>query len=74
AGLEADGDKDYRDGDYRGGVALVIGGEGNGLARLTRELCDYIVSIPLKGRISSLNASVAAALLMYEVVRQRDTR
>jgi 23S rRNA (guanosine2251-2'-O)-methyltransferase len=74
AGLEADGDKDYRDGDYRGGVALVVGGEGNGLARLTRELCDYIVSIPLKGRITSLNASVAAALLMYEVVRQRDTR
>jgi len=74
AGLEADGDKDYRAGDYTDGIALVIGSEGNGLSRLTRELCDFIVSIPMQGQISSLNASVAAALLMYEVVRQRDTR
>jgi 23S rRNA (guanosine2251-2'-O)-methyltransferase len=72
AGLEADGDRDYRAGDYTDGIALVIGGEGNGLSRLTRELCDYVVSIPLKGRITSLNASVAAALLLYEVVRQRE--
>lgn len=72
AGLEANGDKDYREGDYTDGLALVIGGEGNGLSRLTRELCDYIVSIPMKGQITSLNASVAAALLLYEVVRQRD--
>jgi 23S rRNA (guanosine2251-2'-O)-methyltransferase len=72
AGLEADGAKDYRAGDYTDGIALVIGGEGSGLSRLTRELCDYIVSIPLKGQITSLNASVAAALLMYEVVRQRE--
>ncbi|GBR76944.1 putative rRNA methylases [Candidatus Termititenax persephonae] len=74
AGLEADGSQDYRAGDYTGGIALVIGGEGNGLSRLTRELCDFVVRIPLRGRITSLNASVAAALLMYEVVRQRDTR
>jgi 23S rRNA (guanosine2251-2'-O)-methyltransferase len=74
AGLEADGSKDYRAGDYTDGIALVIGGEGNGLPRLTRELCDYIVSIPLKGQITSLNASVAAALLLYEVVRQREKR
>ena len=74
AGLEADGDKDYRDGDYRAGTALVIGSEGSGLSHLTRELCDFIVSIPLYGQITSLNASVAAALLMYEVVRQRVPR
>ncbi|MDR2431984.1 MAG: 23S rRNA (guanosine(2251)-2'-O)-methyltransferase RlmB [Candidatus Margulisbacteria bacterium] len=72
AGLEADGDRDYRAADYTDSLALVTGSEGRGLARLTRELCDYIVSIPLKGRITSLNASVAAALLLYEVVRQRD--
>lgn len=71
-GLEADGDKDYRGGDYKDNLALVIGSEGNGLSRLTREYCDYIVSIPMKGQITSLNASVAAALLLYEVVRQRD--
>lgn len=72
AGLEADGAMDYREADYRTPTALVIGSEGNGIARLTKEMCDFMVKIPMKGQISSLNASVAAALLMYEVVRQRD--
>ena len=52
-------------------LALVIGSEGQGIRRLNKEKCDSLVSIPLKGRIESLNASVAAGILMYEVVRQR---
>ncbi|MGN0436228.1 MAG: 23S rRNA (guanosine(2251)-2'-O)-methyltransferase RlmB [Wujia sp.] len=54
-----------------GSMGLVIGNEGNGVSRLVKEKCDYIVSIPMKGDIDSLNASVAAGVLAYEVVRQR---
>ncbi|MBQ7549234.1 MAG: 23S rRNA (guanosine(2251)-2'-O)-methyltransferase RlmB [Clostridia bacterium] len=57
--------------DYSGGVGLVIGSEGRGISRLVREKCDFIVSLPMKGKINSLNASVAAGILMYEVSRQR---
>lgn len=57
--------------DYSGAVALVIGSEGNGLGRLIKEKCDFIVSLPMKGNITSLNASVAAGIMMYEVARQR---
>ncbi|HIR04313.1 MAG: 23S rRNA (guanosine(2251)-2'-O)-methyltransferase RlmB [Acutalibacteraceae bacterium] len=57
--------------DLTGGCALVIGSEGRGLGRLVRESCDGILSLPLCGRITSLNASVAAGILMYEVARQR---
>lgn len=63
--------REYFDSDLKGPLALVIGSEGDGVSRLVRENCDFSVSIPMKGKISSLNASVAAALLMYEVVRQR---
>jgi len=52
-------------------LALVIGSEGEGVSRLVKENCDFTASIPMYGQISSLNASVAAGLLMYEVVRQR---
>jgi len=61
----------YFNQDLKGPLALVIGSEGTGIGRLIKEKCDFLVSIPLKGRIESLNASVAAAILMYEVVRQR---
>lgn len=54
-----------------GSVALVIGGEGSGVSKLTRELCDGIVSLKLKGKVNSLNASVACGIAVYEVVRQR---
>lgn len=57
--------------DYSGAVALVIGSEGFGISRLVKEKCDFIVSLPMKGKINSLNASVAAGILMYEVAKHR---
>ena len=57
--------------DLRGPAAIVIGSEGDGMGRLVRESCDLLVRIPMAGRISSLNASAAAAVLLYEAVRQR---
>ena len=57
--------------DYSGPAALVIGSEGRGLGRLIKEKCDFIVSLPMKGKINSLNASVAAGILMYQIARQR---
>ncbi len=57
--------------DYKGAVGLVIGSEGNGIGRLVKEKCDFIVSLPMKGKITSLNASVAAGILMYEISRQK---
>lgn len=57
--------------NLRGAIGLVIGNEGEGVSRLIREKCDYIASIPMKGDIDSLNASVAAGVLAYEIVRQR---
>lgn len=62
---------DHFDTNMKGALALVIGSEGDGVSRLVKENCDFTVSIPMYGKISSLNASVAAGLLMYEVVRQR---
>ncbi|MEG1179112.1 MAG: 23S rRNA (guanosine(2251)-2'-O)-methyltransferase RlmB [Oscillospiraceae bacterium] len=62
----------YCETDLKGAVGLVIGSEGNGLGRLIKEKCDFIISLPLKGQINSLNASVAAGILMFEVARQRD--
>ena len=59
--------KDYRETDFRGGVALVIGSEEDGISRLASEKCDYAVSLPMAGKIESLNASVAAGIIMYQV-------
>lgn len=61
----------YTQVDFGGAVGLVVGSEGSGIGRLVREKCDFIVSLPMKGKISSLNASVAAGILMYEVSRTR---
>ena len=69
-GADMDGE-DYCKTDFGGGVALVIGSEGKGISRLVRQKCDVIVSLPLKGRINSLNASVAAGILMYKVAEKR---
>ena len=57
--------------DLRGPIGLVIGNEGEGVSRLVRESCDFTASIPMRGDIDSLNASVAAGVLAYEIVRQR---
>jgi 23S rRNA (guanosine2251-2'-O)-methyltransferase len=70
-GTAADGASDLWHTDFSGPVALVIGSEGDGMGRLVRECCDFIVSLPMKGQISSLNASNAAAITMYEILRQR---
>ncbi len=56
---------------YDGGVGLVIGSEGKGVTRLVRETCDFAVSLPMQGKVNSLNASVAGGILMYEIARQR---
>ena len=67
---EMDGESLY-DCDLTGPVGLVVGGEGSGVSRLVKETCDRTVSIPMKGEIDSLNASVAAGILMFEVLHQR---
>ena len=72
-GLDADGDIEYTEADFTGPVVIVIGSEGKGLSRLVRENCDQIASIPMAGKLSSLNASVSAGIVLYEVVRQRST-
>ncbi len=70
---DMDGQEMYKV-DLRGPLALVVGGEGQGVGKLVKENCDLVAKIPMKGDIESLNASVAAAVLMFEAVRQRDFR
>lgn len=70
-GIEMGGEKDYEKVDFKLPSAIVIGGEGSGLSPLVRKSCDTVAFIPMKGQISSLNASVAAALVMYAAFRQR---
>lgn len=69
-GADMDGSSMY-DIDLKGSIGIVIGNEGEGISRLVREKCDFIASIPMHGNVSSLNASVAAGVLMYEALRQR---
>ena len=57
--------------NLKGSIALVVGSEGSGVSRLVKEKCDFIVSIPMKGKIDSLNVSVATGILLYEINRQR---
>ncbi len=66
--------KPWNEQDYGGGVGLVIGSEGEGISRLVKEKCDFLVSLPMYGKVSSLNASVAGGILMYEIARQRHAR
>ena len=70
-GTAADGQNGLWTTDLTGPVALVIGSEGDGMGRLVKENCDFVLSLPMKGRLNSLNASAAAAVTMYEVLRQR---
>ena len=70
-GAEADGTVGLYEADFAGPTAIVIGSEGEGISRLVRQKCDFIVSIPMRGKVNSLNASNAAAVLLFEAVRRR---
>ncbi len=70
-GTDLTGTQPHSDCDLKGPLVIVIGSEGEGMSRLTRESCDFLVKIPMLGEIQSLNASVAAGILLYEAVRQR---
>ena len=70
-GTAADGAASLYQADLKGPAAIVIGSEGSGMSRLVREQCDFLVSIPMRGQVNSLNASAAAAVVLYEAVRQR---
>jgi len=71
-GTEMEASEDYRELEGDLAIALVIGNEGKGISRLVLEKCDWTVKLPMKGQVSSLNASVASSILMYEVYRKRD--
>jgi 23S rRNA (guanosine2251-2'-O)-methyltransferase len=73
-GAEAEGTQVYWEADFVRPTALVLGGEDRGVRRLVREKCDFLVSLPLRGKINSLNVSVAAGVLLYEVLRQRSRK
>ena len=70
-GLDMDGSVDYKTQDYSGKIAVVIGSEGFGISRLVKENCDFNVHIPMFGHVNSLNASVSASLIFYEIIRNR---
>ena len=63
---------DYKKIDYQGKIAIIIGNEGNGMSRLVKESCDFIASIPMYGKVNSLNASVAAGIVLFEVRRNHE--
>ena len=71
-GTDMNGTVEYTKQDYKGGVGLVIGNEGSGMGRLVKENCDILVSIPMIGKINSLNASVSAGIVMYEIFNQKN--
>ncbi len=73
-GTASDGNKVIYEADFKGPIAVVIGNEGKGIRRLVREKCDFLVKIPLYGKLDSLNASVAGALVMFEAARVRHSR
>ena len=74
AGADMAGEEMYDRANLTGALVLVIGSEGRGMSRLTRDLCDFTVRLPMRGKINSLNASAAGAILMYEVLRQRTAK
>jgi 23S rRNA (guanosine2251-2'-O)-methyltransferase len=74
AGADGDAKQNVYQADLNMPLAIVIGNEGNGIGRLIKEKCDFLVKLPMAGQINSLNASVAASVLMYEVVRQRNIK
>jgi 23S rRNA (guanosine2251-2'-O)-methyltransferase len=70
-GADMDGEKSYYEMNYNMPIALVIGSEGFGISRLVKESCDIVVNIPMKGKVNSLNASVAAGILIYKIIESR---
>lgn len=70
-GVEASGQMPYTEFNYSGAIALVFGGEGQGLHRLVRERCDAVVSVPMRGKVTSLNVSVVVGVVLFEALRQR---
>ena len=72
-GVEASGEMAYTEFNYSGALALVFGGEGQGLHRLVRERCDAVVSVPMRGKVTSLNVSVAVGVVLFEALRQRSS-
>ncbi len=72
-GADAAGDRSIYEADLKGPTVIVVGSEGQGISRLVAEKCDFLVKIPMKGDVNSLNASVAAALMIYECAKQRNT-
>lgn len=72
AGAEMKGKEYYYQADLKGPMAIIVGSEGRGIGRLIKEKCDFLLKIPMRGQVASLNAAVAGAVLMYEVRRQRD--
>lgn len=73
-GVEASGQTAYAEFDYSGALALVFGGEGQGLHRLVRERCDAVVSVPMRGKVTSLNVSVTVGVVLFEALRQRSKK
>jgi 23S rRNA (guanosine2251-2'-O)-methyltransferase len=70
-GLDEEGDKSYIEVDYTSPLGIVLGSEGKGLHELTRKRCDFVVKLPTMGPVKSLNVSVAAGIVLFEVLRQR---
>jgi len=70
-GVETSGQQLYDEADLSGPIAIVVGGEGTGLGRLVRERCDFLIRLPMRGHVASLNAAVAGSIVLYEVWRQR---
>ncbi|PYT02687.1 MAG: 23S rRNA (guanosine(2251)-2'-O)-methyltransferase RlmB, partial [Acidobacteria bacterium] len=73
-GVEASGEMAYTEYNYSGALALVFGGESQGLHRLVRERCDAVVSVPMRGKVTSLNVSVAVGVVLFEALRQRSSK
>lgn len=71
-GACGEAEKSYTDMDFKGNIAIVIGNEGKGIGQLVRKRCDFLTKLPMKGKVLSLNASNASAILIYEALRQRD--
>lgn len=70
-GVELDGKVDYRNQDYHGKIVIIIGSEGKGISKLVKENCDFLVNIPMYGKVNSLNASVSTGIILYQILTNR---